>query len=197
MKSVLLYTVGLVLCMLMLGLLPIAGEEEIYENVIRLHVLAHSDGEEDQADKLLVRDAILATYGSALAGDTTEEAAARVEALLPSIRELAENTLAAAGRPQPVHVSFTDEVYPERVYGALHFPAGTYHSLRVMIGEGVGQNWWCVLFPPLCVGSASEEVAVGTPPSPPAGLGAESWRLVSESGEYEIRFRVLEWLMGA
>lgn len=196
MKSVLLYTVGLVLCMLMLGLLPVAGEEEIYENVIRLHVLAHSDAAEDQADKLLVRDAILETYSAALAGSTTEDATARVEELLPQIRELAENTLIAAGRPQEVHVTFTDEIYPERVYGDLHFPAGTYHSLRVIIGEGDGQNWWCVLFPPLCVGSASEEVAVGVPSSPPAGLGAESWHLVSESGEYEIRFRVLEWLMG-
>lgn len=197
MKGVLIYTVGLLLCVLLLGVMPVAGEEEIYDNVIRLHVLANSDSEEDQAKKLAVRDAILSAYSTDLAGATTAEAAARVESLLPEIEKLAEKTLAEIGPAESVTVSFTEETYPERVYGELHFPAGTYRSLRVLIGEGQGQNWWCVLFPPLCVGAATEEVAVTTPNEPPPGLGTGAWRLVSQSGEYQIRFRVLEWLMGA
>lgn len=196
MKSVLIYTVGLLLCIVLLGAMPIAGEEEIYDNVIRLHVLANSDSEEDQANKLAVRDAILAGYSEALTGATTAEAAAKVEALLPEIEKLAEKTLAEQGAPADVTVAFTDEVYPERVYGELHFPAGTYHSLRVLIGAGKGQNWWCVLFPPLCVGAASGDVPVTSPTEPPDGLGESSWRLVSQSGEYEIRFKLLEWLAG-
>ncbi|MBQ8351922.1 MAG: stage II sporulation protein R [Clostridia bacterium] len=195
MKRVLIYAIGLVLCMLLLGVMPVAGEEKIYDNVIRLHVLANSDSEQDQANKLAVRDAILAAYSEELAGNTTAEAVARVEILLPQIEELAEKTLADAGDPRDVTITFSEETYPERVYGELHFPAGRYLSLRVLIGEGAGQNWWCVLFPPLCVGTATEEVAVTTPEEPPAGLGEHAWRLVSQSGEYQIRFRVLEWLM--
>lgn len=196
MKRVWIYTIGLVCCMLLLGVLPVSGEEQIYESVIRLHVLANSDSEEDQADKLLVRDALLAAYREELAGGTVEEAAGRVEALLPAIKELAEKTLAEQGRAREVTVTFTQEVYPERVYEDLHFPAGTYRSLRVLIGEGEGKNWWCVLFPPLCVGAASEDVAITAPTEPPAGMNAAAWDLVSANGKYRIRFRVLEWLMG-
>ena len=197
MKTVLLYTIGLVLCVLLLGFMPIAGEAEIYDNVIRLHVLANSDSEADQQDKLLVRNAILAAYRTELEGGTVEEAEARVRALLPAIEQLAEETLAAAGNARDVRVTFTREKYPERVYEDLHFPAGTYPSLRVLIGAGEGKNWWCVLFPPLCVGAASEEVAITQPDEPPAGLNGAAWSLVSANGEYRIRFRVLEWLMGA
>ncbi len=193
MKRMIVYTVGLLACMLVLGLMPISGEEEIYDRVIRLHVLANSDTEEDQAQKYLVRDAILATYREELAAATTEEAEKKLEAPLPQIKELAEKTLAEAGTPKTVTVTYTKENYPERVYEDLHFPAGQYRSLRVLIGEGVGKNWWCVLFPPLCVGAATEDVAVVSPQEPPAGLSRDTWHLVSQSGEYQIRFRLLEW----
>ncbi len=196
MKSVLIYAMGLVLCMLLLGVMPVAGEEEIYDNVIRLHILANSDSEEDQASKLAVRNAILSAYRDELTAASVEDAAERIEMLMPKIKELAEKTLADLGCQANASVTFTDEVYPERVYEQLRFPAGTYHSLRVLIGEGKGKNWWCVLFPPLCVGAATEEIAVTQPVEPPPGLGESSWRLVSQSGEYEIRFKLLEWLMG-
>jgi stage II sporulation protein R len=196
MKGVLMYTIGLLCCVLLLGVLPVAGEEKIYDEVIRLHVLANSDSEEDQANKLAVRDAILAAYREELAVASKAEAEERVASLLPAIKQLAEQTLMAQGAPAPVTVTFSDEVYPERVYGELHFPAGTYRSLRVLIGEGSGQNWWCVLFPPLCVGAATEEVAVSPPENTVDTMGKSAWHLVSQSGEYQIRFRVLEWLMG-
>ena len=196
MKSVLIYTTGLLLCLLLLGCMPMAGEEEIYQDVIRLHVLANSDREEDQQLKLTVRDAILASYSEQLAGGTTAEAEEQLLSLLPQIEKTAEKVLADHGRPTSVRVTYTQEQYPERVYGELHFPAGTYRSLRVLIGEGAGQNWWCVLFPPLCVGAATDDLPITSPGQAPDGVNDNAWRLVSQSGEYQIRFRILEWLMG-
>ncbi|MBQ8859273.1 MAG: stage II sporulation protein R, partial [Clostridia bacterium] len=82
-------------------------------------------------------------------------------------------------------------------YEDVRLPAGEYCSLRVMIGEASGQNWWCVLFPPLCVGAATEETVLPeVEETPPDGLTESQWRLVSQSGEYEIRFRILEMLFG-
>lgn len=197
MKSFVVYIVSLILCVALLSVMPIHGEEGIYDNVVRLHILANSDSEEDQALKLAVRDALLETYGEDLNCQSEADAAARVQALIPAIKALAEDTLAAHGSAAPVTVTFTDEPYPERVYGDLRFPAGTYHSLRILIGEGEGKNWWCVLFPPLCVGAATEETVLPeVEETPPAGLTDSQWRLVSQSGEYEIRFRILEMLFG-
>ncbi len=194
MKRVCLYALGLVFCFVFLAAMPIEGEAAIYEDVIRLHILAASDSEEDQADKLAVRDAILATYGEELAAPSEAVAAGRVETLMPAIEVLAEETLASRGNPRDVTVTFTDESYPTRHYGALSFPAGTYHSLRVLIGEGEGQNWWCVLFPPMCVGAATADIPLGRPDAAPDGVSDGAWQIVSRSGEYEIRFRVLEKL---
>lgn len=194
MKAVFTYALCLLLVIAVLAVLPIDGESAVYDEVIRLHILAASDSEEDQADKLAVRDAILAAYGDALAAADRDSAARTVEAYLPEIRALAEQTLAARGNPATVTVSFTDEEYPARVYGSLTFPAGTYRSLRVVIDGGEGQNWWCVLFPPMCVGAASGEVVIPAPDDKPESLSDGAWRIVSRSGEYEIRFRLLELL---
>ena len=139
MKRVCVYAIGLVLCILLLSVLPLEGEGAIYENVIRLHILAASDGEEDQEDKLAVRDAILQEYGPLLQGENKADAVVRVEALLPEIEMLAEKTLAERGRSTDVTVTFTDECYPTRTYGELTFPSGVYRSLRVLIGEGEGK----------------------------------------------------------
>lgn len=196
MKTVFTYAVSLLLCVTVLAALPLEGEGAIYDEVIRLHVLAASDKESDQQDKLAVRDAILSAYGEALAKTDRESAAATVEAHIPAIEALARETLAARGCDAPVTVSFTDEVYPERRYGELRFPAGVYQSLRIVIGEGAGQNWWCVLFPPMCVGAASGDVAVVAPDEKPNALGEGAWRIVSRTGEYEMRFRFLELLSG-
>ena len=197
MKTWITYIISLLLCAAVLPFLPIHGEEGIYENVVRLHILAASDSEGDQRDKLAVRDALLAAYGKELDCASEADAEARVRDLLPEIKATAEKTLRSRGSDAPVRVTFTDEVYPERTYGELHFPAGTYHSLRILIGEGEGKNWWCVLFPPLCVGAAGgEEVAPELEKDPPAGLTDSQWGLLSRDGKYEIRFRILELLYG-
>ena len=138
-----------------LSVLPLRGEEAIYDAVIRLHVLAASDSREDQADKLAVRDAILPLTAEAL-GDcvTREAAAARLAEMLPTLQATAAEVLCARGRQAPVEVVLGQEEYPTRAYEGFCFPAGEYLSLRVKIGRAEGQNWWCVLFPSLCLSAA-------------------------------------------
>lgn len=177
----------LLLFALVLAVCPVAGEERVYRDVIRLHILAASDGDADQADKLAVRDAILSTWGDLFRGlsDRAEAEAALTPALRDAIRSTAETTLAGRGRPAPVSVTLSEENYPTRDYGSLSLPAGRYLSLRVVIGAGEGRNWWCVLFPPLCTAASVEGV--------PLGLSDAEYRLVTE-GKKSVRFKTLELL---
>ena len=140
--------------LLFAGLMPVHGEDEIYDAVIRLHVLANSDTAEDQALKLEVRDAVLEVTAPLLEGCTDRaEAAALLESSMGDIQTAAEQVIAEAGRDDPVALLLGEESYPEKDYDSFCFPAGSYLSLRVCIGEAAGQNWWCCLFPPLCLGS--------------------------------------------
>ena len=143
----------LFLTVMVLGLLPVRGEEKIYSDVLRLHVIANSDTEADQALKLRVRDGILAQLSTLLA-DCPDFAAAEArlgdESVLRALRESAEEILQKEGARYPVTVTLRQETYPRKRYEALCFPSGRYTSLRVQIGQAEGQNWWCVLFPSLC-----------------------------------------------
>ena len=137
--------VGLCLCLLA-GTWSEARLSSISARLVRLHVLAASDAPEEQAVKLRVRDAVLETLSPMLAGvGSADEADAVLREALPTIREAAER--AAGGRP--VAVSLGEERYPTRDYGGFRLPAGRYRSLRVVLGEGRGRNWWCVVFPPV------------------------------------------------
>ena len=175
-------------------ILPVHGESGIYDSVIRLHVLAESDSERDQALKLTVRDAVLEKAQTLLEkADTREEAEQILRASLPEIEATAEVALQEAGAPNTVAVTLGEEQYPTREYEQLAFPAGEYLSLRVMIGEARGQNWWCVLFPPLCLSAAttreeSETICLS------AGLTGEQYRLIADTDEtkYKLRFKILE-----
>ncbi len=188
-----------VLCLLLLTLaltvLPVHGEAAVYDSVIRLHVLANSDSEADQAVKLQVRDAVLAVTEPLLAhAADREEAADILSAHLDDIQKAAADTLAAAGADTRVRVTLTTEEYPTRRYENLAFPAGSYLSLRVLIGEAAGQNWWCVLFPPLCLSAATDkrqqEAALLS-----AGLTEEQYRIVTDTDKpkYRLRFKLLEF----
>lgn len=172
--------------------LPVHGEEEIYSSTIRLHVLANSDSEEDQAEKLLVRDAVLTYLEASLTqNDTYESALSAVSDHLESIRERAEETLDGK---YAVRVELGREKYPVRQYENYTLPAGEYTSLRVLIGEGEGKNWWCVLFPRLCTSRATEEEVYEDFIA--AGFSPEQYRLIKNesSPKYKIRFRILEIL---
>ncbi len=183
----------LLLLTALIAVFPTKGEAEVYDKVIRLHVLANSDSEEDQALKLKVRDALLLKAASLTEGCTDRgEAEAALTEQTEVLRAEAERALRENGCDKAVSVVIGQEHYPTREYEGVRLPAGEYCSLRVMIGEAEGQNWWCVLFPPLCVGSASqtEEEMVS------AGLTPGQVKILtdSESPRYVLKFKILEVL---
>lgn len=120
-------------------------QQALSEKLIRLHVVANSDSEADQAIKLQVRDAVLAVTEPLMEG--AEDPYAALSDALPEIESAAVNCLAALGVADPVTVTLGQEAYPTRVYESFSLPAGQYTSLRVTIGAGEGHNWWCVVFP--------------------------------------------------
>lgn len=198
MRSVVILTSVALVLFLFLGLMPIHGEAEIYDNVLRLHVLANSDSEEDQALKLRVRDAILEHCSPRLAACRGRaEAEETVLAMQDEIKAVAERTVFEAGYDYGVSVTLGVEEYPERRYDSLCFPSGEYLSLRVCIGEAEGKNWWCVLFPPLCLQAASIKTrAEAENTFVAAGFTPEQYKIITETDKvtYRVRFKLLEML---
>jgi len=165
------------------GLWAQRTQAEIAEQMIRLHVLAADDSGEEQAVKLEVRDAVLAYLRPRLDGCTEKDDAARVlSAALPGVTSAAQT---AAGE-RDVSVTLSEEYYPTREYDGFSLPAGRYTSLRVVLGEGAGHNWWCVVYPPLCVTAAeASEQAIET-------LNADTAQIITESDGYVLKFKILE-----
>ncbi|MBE6718511.1 MAG: stage II sporulation protein R [Ruminococcaceae bacterium] len=191
MQSKITFCICVVLLMLVMPFLPVRGEGEIYDNTLRLHVLANSDSEEDQNLKLLVRDAIVEKTAF-LANECRDiESAKKIYSdNLSTLKMTAEKVIEEQGYNYPVNVTLGEEYYPERQYESVRLPSGRYTSLKVNIGESEGQNWWCVLFPPLCVeASEAEEEFVQT------GFTPNQIKVLtdSETPKYVIRFRILEW----
>ncbi len=169
----------LALCISFIGALwAQRRQEDLAAKLVRLHVVAASDRPADQEAKLLLRDEICALLAPALAEATTrEEALAVLEAKLPALRAMGD-----------VSVSLAVEEFPTRDYVNFSLPAGDYLALRVVMGEGLGQNWWCVLFPPLCTEALASETQATF------GLISEDDKaLVTQSDEgYVLKFRIVE-----
>lgn len=167
-----------------------AEQQTMAGKLIRLHVVANSDSVEDQALKLQVRDAVLALTEPVTASDGN--IAAELENILPQIKAAAESCLQAQGCFDPVQVSLGMEQFPTRVYEGFALPAGVYRSLRVTIGEGKGQNWWCVVFPSICFRATAAELEEA---AEAAGLTPGEIRLITEDPEgYTLKFKTLELL---
>ena len=133
------------------------GEEcsFIRENTLRLHILANSDSPADQALKLKIRDAVLSCSGELFSGcDTRQKMISAAQEQLPKIQQVAEKTALHNGYELPVTVSVTDMFFETRRYDHVILPAGTYTAVRIELGAAAGKNWWCVLYPPLCVSAA-------------------------------------------
>lgn len=127
------------------------------ESVLRLHVIANSDAPVDQAVKLAVKDDIVSMMQTEFSGLSDADQARQVaEKDLPQIEAVARQRITASGYDYPVEVDLGEYEFPVKSYGNLVFPPGRYQAVRVVIGEGQGKNWWCVLFPPLCLVSASD-----------------------------------------
>lgn len=194
MKMCISLAVSIVTAAVILSFLPVHGEEQIYDAVIRLHVLAVSDREEDQAVKRNVRDHVLAQITPMLDGVTERERAAEiVRENLQGLEDSIGTFLEAQGCRETVRLFFTEEMYPTREYDAFSLPAGEYLSLRVVLGEGKGQNWWCVLFPSVCSRFAMQDTEALYRE---AGFTPEQYRLITHTDtvQYQVRFRLLEIL---
>lgn len=174
------------------GVWASASEGALAGQVLRLHVVANSDSEEDQALKLIARDAVLELASRLL--DSVSDRARAEEILSAHLNELAQagaDALAAQGCTDPVTAEIADQWFPTREYATFSLPAGQYRALRITIGTGAGRNWWCVVFPPLCLGSVTEE-SVETA----AGgvLSEDQVALITgQDGGYVLKFRIIEW----
>lgn len=167
----------------------VTDSQALHDQLLRLHVVGASDSREDQDVKLLVRDAILQSLEEGLRDVTDpQQAWDYVARMLPKVESAANRCLAAAGFSDTVAVSLTQEAFPTREYDTFSLPAGVYKALRVVIGEGEGQNWWCVVFPQLCMGTEAEFVETANM----AGFSEELTGTLE--GEYELRFWLLEKL---
>ncbi len=181
------------------ALFPTESDTELYDNIIRLHVIANSDSASDQELKLKVRDGILGTVSEILEGvDDRAEAERILIENLSAIEQDAAEVLAYNGYLYDVSVTLTVEEYPTRIYNNISLPAGSYTSLRVLIGEAAGQNWWCILFPKLCVTSETDmgdiTVIDDTEELIEAGLTPSQIRIITGSTpDVKIKFRILEF----
>jgi stage II sporulation protein R len=183
---------------LLIGLLATAAwgawslhsQQELAERVVRLHILANSDSEADQALKLEVRDAVLARATEILKGtDNRAEAESALRENLSALQQLAEEKLAAEGCDYPVTVELRQTAFPTREYDGFTLPAGKYLALRFVIGRGEGHNWWCVVFPPLCTESTTDVASAAMA----AGLSEDDVKLITGDGEgYVLKFKSIE-----
>lgn len=172
------------------SLLTLLGFSEecgnVREEVFRLHVLANSDSEQDQNLKLKVRDEILKLSEDLFKdAETKEEAIEAAEENIDLIKKCAEDELRRNGCDDAVEIEIGDSWFNTREYGDVTLPAGKYPALRVLIGRAEGKNWWCVMFPQLCLPAAQTEPSdVFTP---------DELELVSGGQKYELRFKCVEY----
>ena len=189
-KSVLILLSALLLLIALLSILPIHSESLIYDEVLRLHVIANSDSDADQKLKLLVRDAILEETQKILKNAKSREEAEKIisehSALLENI---ALETVRKNRFDYSVALELGKEKYPTKNYESCAFPSGEYLSLRIKIGEASGENWWCVLFPPLCLSAATDKDAFTS-----VGITDSQYQIITETDnpKYKIRFKLLE-----
>ena len=185
-----LFTViTMLLATLMTAVLPTEMDAAIYEDTVRLHILASSDSAADQELKYKIRDRLLTKYGAMLSGSSDPTAAKeRIGALTEEIEESVNGWIKEYGYEYTSSVTLGTEWYDTRVYESFTLPRGYYTSLCVRLGEAEGQNWWCVMYPPLCLDIATEDA-----PADDAALGytKEEYALITDDG-YNVKLKILE-----
>lgn len=165
--------------------------DTVRNDVVRLHILANSDSDEDQAVKLKVRNALLQKNTMLLSDNVnTENAHIYFQYSKDELLETAKKVLEENGFSYGATISLENEYYETRKYGDLTFPAGEYLSLKVVLGEGAGHNWWCVMFPPLCIPVADE---ITTDKEKNADyLSPNGEEIINGGNEYIIKFKIVE-----
>ena len=177
------------LSLFIIAAVPNDSDAAIYEDTLRLHILANSDSDEDQSLKLLIRDKVLGKYGEILkTGESVEGAISLSESLVGDIKADVDLWIAEEGYNYTADVKITEEWYDTREYEDFSLPCGYYQSMQITLGDAEGKNWWCVMYPPLCLDLATEDA--------PADDGIidytkEELTLIESKG-YSIKFRLIE-----
>lgn len=161
--------------------------DEIRQSVLRLHILANSDSAEDQALKLKVRDAVL-KEGSDIFNNASdrETAQQRIEKNSDRLVAIAKRVIKENGYDYDVQIKFSNEFFNTRTYDDVTLPAGMYDAVRILIGSGEGKNWWCVMFPPMCLPAAESSAQIDDV------LTKNEVKIVKSNPEYEVRFKIVE-----
>lgn len=170
------------------GLVLNSEAADISDKLIRLHVVANSDTEEDQNLKLMVRDEILEYLTPRLSGlSSRADAEVLVSQEAENIKEIAERKISECGYDYTVTITLCEESFPTTEYSTFSLPAGEYLSLRIIIGEGNGHNWWCVVFPPVCTVTEFDESMAKA-----AGLTENEISLITYDDGYVVKFKAIE-----
>lgn len=163
--------------------------EDIRSSVLRMHVVANSDSEEDQCLKLKVRDAVLEAGKEYF--DNSESAAQAEEKLIPvkdELEKVAQKVVEENGYDYDVKVNIGNAYFPTKTYdGEVTLPAGEYEAVNVIIGSGQGHNWWCVMFPPMCLPAAESDTELDEV------LSEREYEIVKSNPKFEPRFKIVEW----
>lgn len=179
---------GMALCVLLSVCGFYAEWQDIRHSVVRMHILAHSDTTADQLLKLQVRDTVAAVTATMMEDvEDAPTALATVREQLPQIEAAAQRTVEQQGYDYPVHAEVCEMYFATRQYEHATLPAGMYNAVRVTIGEGKGQNWWCVMFPPMCAGAAVDAPLADV-------LSSSQQSVVSDGERYIVRFKIVEWI---
>ena len=179
--------IGVIVTILLSSLSFGAECSEIRQSVLRLHILANSDSPADQKLKLQVRDKLLVVGSDLFTGlKTKDEAEAQAKKELSKLQLAAENEIKKQGYTYPVKVEVAKSYFNTRTYGTVTLPAGEYQAVRVLIGKAAGHNWWCVMFPPMCLPAAEPDKKIEDV------LNSNNTDIVENKPKYEIRFKVVE-----
>ena len=187
-----LVIIFILVSLLSLGAFADSTQSAISEKMIRLHVIANSDSERDQEVKLKVRDAILEEVTLLTKNcNNISEARKKVSENLPKLSEVAKSVLSENGFDYGAEAELSDVFFPTKYYDGFSLPAGEYNALRIKLGKASGKNWWCVLFPPLCISAAEGDVEIQLSEN---GLSDEEINIVtSDKIEYKYKFKIVEF----
>lgn len=171
-------------------------QADLQSNMIRLHIIANSDEDNDQEVKLKVRDAILEDIGNKLSSEEEETCRENIINNIDALEETANRVLAENGFDYTAHVEYGKFAFPKKSYKSMTLPAGDYYGVRVMLGNGGGHNWWCVMYPPLCfqdgqevtLSKESEKILRET-------LDEDTYDIITnKSDKVVVKFKVVEFI---
>jgi len=169
----------------------VAEQQNIADNVLRFHVLANSDSQDDQDLKLQVRDSVI-EYVQSLEGQNLKDTKEKILANLANIEEVAKSVINENGYNYTVLAKLEECEFPTKDYGDISLPAGIYEALRVEIGASEGHNWWCVIYPNICFVDAGAILPDSSKQELKGALTAADYALIT--GKQPLKFRILEWL---